>query len=157
MTKLLADVFTHNTTLLHLDLRHNHIGAALVPRLASAFAANHTIRGLHCDGNAMRIDARGFMQVCSNGHLEDADGAGGGLLGGRIVQRDMRQDTGATGEATRVEGSRFRHHGIGAFNGRAWLPLEMNRDNCWVCGQWRAVRRRAARTLRWRPLNGGLS
>ena len=94
MTKLLADVFKHNTTLLHLDLRHNHIGAALVPRLASAFAANHTIRGLHCDGNAMRIDARGFMQVCSNGHLEDADGAGGGLLGGRVVQRDMRQDTG---------------------------------------------------------------
>jgi len=168
---VLCHMFRQNTTLAHLDLRHNNFRPDAVPLLAHALESNHTLRGIHCDGNPMRCDARGFLVPVQNGFLEDADGSGDTLLGGRIVFRDARRearvkeasgqgsggadaDDDADPDADRVRHRtprRLRRPSYLAqphdtvYNGLPWLPHELNRDNCWLCGAWKPVRLCASR------------
>ena len=46
-------------SLRHVDLSHNRLDARAARALGHALEANHALRGLHLEGNAGCVDARG--------------------------------------------------------------------------------------------------
>jgi hypothetical protein len=59
--EVLAKVLKTNTELTHLDISFNRIRANECRILAKALETNHTVIGLHVEGNACIIDAEGFL------------------------------------------------------------------------------------------------
>jgi hypothetical protein len=57
----LAKALGTNKELTHLDISFNRIGPAECSVLAKTLATNHTLIGLHVEGNACVIDAEGFL------------------------------------------------------------------------------------------------
>ena len=68
----LASVLAHNNVLVHLDLSHNQLGEAACQTMARGLATNHTLMGLHMDGNRHVVDPRGFLSIAKP---EDGDAA----------------------------------------------------------------------------------
>ena len=59
--KALEKVFGENTSLLHLDLSNNYFTLEECTLLADSLNCNHTILGLHMDGNDCSVDSKGFL------------------------------------------------------------------------------------------------
>ncbi len=59
----IGTVFRSNTTLLHLDLSNNNFNPEQSRHLKEAVRENHTLYGLHFEGNAGFVDSRGFIQL----------------------------------------------------------------------------------------------
>jgi hypothetical protein len=60
--KELGELFKEKTCgLIHLDISHNNIGSIDCAHLCEEVKANHSILGIHCDGNEMTIDEIGFL------------------------------------------------------------------------------------------------
>lgn len=57
----LARVFGENTSLKHLDLSNNYFNLEECEHLAQSILANHTILGIHMEGNDCRVDSKGFL------------------------------------------------------------------------------------------------
>ncbi len=63
-TKELCDLFKNqNINLLHLDISHNNIGYFDCKQIEIDVKNNHTILGIHVDGNNMYIDELGFIHA----------------------------------------------------------------------------------------------
>eukprot|EP00750_Incisomonas_marina_P019926 INCI3653.2.p1 GENE.INCI3653.2~~INCI3653.2.p1 ORF type:complete len:1249 (+),score=195.68 INCI3653.2:86-3748(+) len=59
-----APILARNLSLLHLDLSGNHFPVSVLKVLAAALAQNHTILGLHMDGESHGfVDSYGFIKV----------------------------------------------------------------------------------------------
>jgi Ran GTPase-activating protein (RanGAP) involved in mRNA processing and transport len=58
-----ADYIYTNETLVHLDISNNSLGQADSNIIATALMNNHTLYGIHYDGNFGYIDPRGFLKV----------------------------------------------------------------------------------------------
>lgn len=58
-----GEAFEVNKTLLHLDLSFNKIGVTDTTIMAEKIRENHTIYGLHFQGNCGRVDSLGFLHV----------------------------------------------------------------------------------------------
>ena len=72
-TNQLCDLF-HNkkTQMLHLDISYNNIGIIDSTAISEHIKDNHTILGIHVDGNDMRVDELGFVfPVDKNEYKED--------------------------------------------------------------------------------------
>jgi hypothetical protein len=59
----LADMLRRNRTLTHLDLSFNHLDRDQCAVLGEALAHNHTLLGLHMDGNACTVTSCGFLAL----------------------------------------------------------------------------------------------
>ena len=60
--KELSEMFKEkNCGLIHLDISHNNINTYDTELIKEEVKANHTILGIHCDGNEMEIDQLGFI------------------------------------------------------------------------------------------------
>ena len=57
----LSHLFGENTSLKHFDLSNNYFNVEECEQLATSICANHTILGIHMEGNDCRVDAQGFL------------------------------------------------------------------------------------------------
>ena len=65
--------------IIHLDISHNNLGKESCSIISQGLASNHTLYGIHVEGNECFIDAKGFMQIenayssiaCSEMHLNN--------------------------------------------------------------------------------------
>jgi len=62
VAKRLAALLKETNRLVHLDLSYNHFNASHCAILAQGVYNNHTLWGLHIDGNAGTLDADGFIR-----------------------------------------------------------------------------------------------
>lgn len=61
--KAFAEYIRSNQSLVHLDMSNNYLGKEDTKIIAEALAQNHTLYGLHYQGNAGYVDSKGFLQV----------------------------------------------------------------------------------------------
>ena len=57
-----ADTFKSNTQLVHLDLSYNSFERRELEVIGEALKENHTLMGLHIEGNEGRLDPQGFIK-----------------------------------------------------------------------------------------------
>eukprot|EP00357_Protocruzia_adherens_P001184 CAMPEP_0115016550 /NCGR_PEP_ID=MMETSP0216-20121206/27513_1 /TAXON_ID=223996 /ORGANISM="Protocruzia adherens, Strain Boccale" /LENGTH=922 /DNA_ID=CAMNT_0002387047 /DNA_START=323 /DNA_END=3091 /DNA_ORIENTATION=+ len=57
----IAAVLSYNTRLLHADLSHNQLNSDHCNLISTRITDNHTLLGLHMDGNDCVLDPHGFM------------------------------------------------------------------------------------------------
>jgi len=57
----LKQMFAENTTLLHIDISHCSLNLNEILIINEGLSNNHTIWGIHCVGNAGKIDQLGFL------------------------------------------------------------------------------------------------
>lgn len=56
-----SEVFVENTTLLHLDMSHNNLETQEIRIMAAGLDQNHSILGIHLQGNEATVNAGGFV------------------------------------------------------------------------------------------------
>ena len=61
----LAETFRNNVKLVHLDISHNQFTGSDCEKLAEGLATNHTLLGLHIEGNYADIDSKGYIHTKS--------------------------------------------------------------------------------------------
>lgn len=59
--KALAEMFRMNSKIVHLDISNNMLGMSDCKELRTGFLENHTILGLHIEGNHAEIDGKGYL------------------------------------------------------------------------------------------------
>jgi hypothetical protein len=59
----IAHSLERNETLLHLDLSQNNFTTCQLEVIAEGLKENHSILGLHMEGNNCSVDPRGFVIV----------------------------------------------------------------------------------------------
>jgi len=100
------NMFIENRTLIHLDLSYNSFSESALKILKEGLKENHTILGLHLQGNKAFIDSKGFL------NLNKDESPSSMHIFSRIplnLQRGMRKEN-------------------------PYLKEEMkNFDNCWIC------------------------
>lgn len=62
-SSVLAEVFTVNVKLIHVDISHNKFTSVDCERLAGGLEKNYTILGLHVEGNHAEIDGKGHLHT----------------------------------------------------------------------------------------------
>lgn len=65
-SKAFSQLFKNNDFLLHLDLSHNGFKEIDCQILSNGLNENHTILGIHLQGNETSVDAKGFLKVGKN-------------------------------------------------------------------------------------------
>ncbi len=107
----LAELLAGQTGLMHLDISFNKLQLPECQTIAAALTNNHSLWGLHVQGNAAHLDAKGFMQLGSMGL------AAAGVASEHITQR--------------INGTRMvvPNPEIG--------DVKMKQTtNCWICEGW---------------------
>jgi hypothetical protein len=56
-----GEALSINTALVHLDLSNNNYNKAICKIIAEDIKQNHTIYGLHMNGNSCQVDSNGFI------------------------------------------------------------------------------------------------
>ena len=70
-TKELCDLFKNkNSKLLHLDISHNNIGYIDCVQIEKDIKHNHSILGIHVDGNEMFADELGFIHAIDKNNYQ---------------------------------------------------------------------------------------
>ena len=59
----LSEMFVENNTLRHVDLRYNSLCRDDCLVVGEGLEHNHTILGLHMEGNMLDVDSLGFLTV----------------------------------------------------------------------------------------------
>jgi hypothetical protein len=103
-------MFKLNKTLIHVDLGHNNIGPDETTQMAKGLVENHTIFGLHFNGNSGFVDNLGFLTPMND--LTKADCA--------VLTRI--QPTLESGIKSKLS-----------------CKLQIN-SNCWICEGWSQVK-----------------
>ena len=106
VSKALAKVMRKNQTLTHLDISHNQFGQRECRVLGLALNSNHTLFGLHLEGNAAYTDARGFIRPRSSTFSA-------------MVTGDLRR----------------LHANIMHYPANDLCELDQS-GGCWLCGGW---------------------
>ncbi|CAK0802441.1 unnamed protein product, partial [Prorocentrum cordatum] len=63
VTRMLSSVLNDCKSLFHLDISYNHFSAEDCDLLADGIRKNHSLWGVHIEGNKAMIDADGFICV----------------------------------------------------------------------------------------------
>lgn len=66
IARAMGDAFSTNTQLVHLDISYNHFTIEECKLMGEGLLTNHTILGLHVEGNCCTLDSRGFINPTSN-------------------------------------------------------------------------------------------
>lgn len=66
VTKAMGEALNTNTKLMHLDISYNHFTIGECKLLGEGLLNNHTILGLHVEGNCCTLDSRGFLLPTSS-------------------------------------------------------------------------------------------
>jgi hypothetical protein len=104
-----------NSRLTHLDLSHNLLSSADCECLGEALLKNHTLMGLHMDGNQSSLDAHGFVLPRDGA---PAKGADAGDATGHVFTRIIAGESCAPN--------------IGGGKGDGWKAG----GHCWICDRW---------------------
>ena len=62
----LSEMFIENKTLRHVDLRYNSLSREDCIAIGEGLEQNHTLLGLHMEGNMLDVDSLGFLTVERN-------------------------------------------------------------------------------------------
>eukprot|EP00928_Gymnodinium_smaydae_P022519 TRINITY_DN18885_c0_g1_i1.p1 TRINITY_DN18885_c0_g1~~TRINITY_DN18885_c0_g1_i1.p1 ORF type:complete len:1190 (+),score=260.08 TRINITY_DN18885_c0_g1_i1:212-3781(+) len=73
--RMLGDIFSDSKVLFHLDLSYNGFSASDCGVLGEGLAANHTLFGLHLNGNDATMDDFGFVKPCVSKAVIGASGS----------------------------------------------------------------------------------
>ena len=103
-------------TLVHLDISHNNLSTIDCEFLSKEVKDNHTILGIHVDGNEMQIDPLGFLKPINNESIEETYYANSQLSYDISKTYEMRK--------THID------------NVRKLRSL----NNCWICDGYREVK-----------------
>jgi Ran GTPase-activating protein (RanGAP) involved in mRNA processing and transport len=104
--------------LVHLDISHNNIPREDCEHLAHCVKSNHTILGIHVDGNEMTIDSLGFLHTYKDKKKED-------YYAKSQIYYQIGSSQGKSLHLSKLKGNKVRK--IRAKN------------NCWICEGWREV------------------
>jgi Ran GTPase-activating protein (RanGAP) involved in mRNA processing and transport len=63
----MSDALMSNTKLVHLDISYNNFTLEECKIIGEGLMNNHTLLGLHVDGNSCVVDSRGFIKPTSSG------------------------------------------------------------------------------------------
>lgn len=101
--------------LMHLDISYNNINYIDCLHLEETVKQNHTLLGIHVDGNDMTIDSLGFIHACKNNeyskyqlHYETEFNKPNNnfMIGNNLIKTKFNKKM-------------------------------KNKNNCWICGNWR--------------------
>ena len=56
-----AEAFKYNQSLIHVDIGHNSLKQKEMDVIAEGLKLNHTILGMHLQGNEAQVDSEGFL------------------------------------------------------------------------------------------------
>ena len=106
--EMLAEVFARCSRLIHLDCSYARLDTPNVhAALSKGLSNNHTLYGLHLDGNYIRIDPRGFLQI------------GGATMPHTMSLSDLSCGTLQSGHEISGDVSKHGHD-----------------NRCWICEEW---------------------
>ena len=118
--KELCDYFTNSSLsslkcmLVHLDISHNHISYEDCEYIATYIKTNHSILGIHVDGNDMNIDALGFIHPNHTGDVNHNQHYGKNIL-------SYSMNTSHAVMKSKIDAVRKIR----------------NKNNCWICEGWK--------------------
>ena len=58
-----AECFKKNIDLIHVDISHNNLRTFEMAIIAEGLKSNHTMLGMHINGNEAVIDHKGFIEA----------------------------------------------------------------------------------------------
>jgi len=119
----LGSIFRDCAMLLHLDISYNNFGAEDCSLLADCLIQNHTLWGLHVEGNAAVLDADGFLHVLRDTYVETSNGSppvcrrsrstrgrrGGGKVVGKKAKAKVKKLKGSNNYADDVQDKRLEY------------------------------------------------
>lgn len=79
-SKLFAEKLSQtfkDDNLIHLDISHNNLSKESCSIIAQGLAGNHSLFGLHVEGNECAVDPQGYLQIenpekaCSEMHINN--------------------------------------------------------------------------------------
>ena len=115
-TRELCELFKNeNIELLHLDISHNNIGYVDCAQIAIDVKNNHTILGIHVDGNDMFIDELGFIYAYEKNQYEQNH-----FASSQIFYRIDNENPLIKSNIINVKKIRGKNH-------------------CWICEGWNEV------------------
>ena len=68
----ICQVLSHNRSLLHLDLSYNYLTLKEANCFAESIRSNHTLLGIHVEGNYSSVNANGFVEIDSMPKLRES-------------------------------------------------------------------------------------
>ena len=115
-TQLCELFHNKNTELLHLDISYNNINYIDSKSISENIKENHTILGIHVDGNNMWVDELGFVYPIEKNKYKENYFANSQIFY-RISEENALIKSGA------INTKKLR-----------------NKNNCWICEGWREVK-----------------
>ena len=104
-----------NLKIIHIDISHNNLSNIDCKFLSNEIKNNHSILGLHVDGNEMEIDSLGFINPLDNNNKKSEYFANSHLYYNMNENYNIRK--------TNID--TIRNH--------------RNKNNCWICEGWREI------------------
>lgn len=68
----ICQILANNKTLLHLDLSYNYLTLKEANAFADSIKSNHTLLGIHIEGNYSSVNANGFVEIDSMPKLRES-------------------------------------------------------------------------------------
>ena len=116
-TSQLCELFHSKTTeLLHLDISYNNINAVDAKAISEHIKDNHTILGIHVDGNDMWVDELGFVYPIEKSKYKQNH-----FAQSQIFYRITNKHPLASSNIINVQKIR-------------------SKNNCWICEGWREIK-----------------
>jgi hypothetical protein len=106
-----------NCGLIHLDISHNNINAVDALHICEEVKANHSILGIHCDGNEIDIDELGFMNSLDKNNIDKISHYANSQIYYRIDEEHSLIKTNIL-NVRRIRG----------------------KNHCWICEGWREIK-----------------
>lgn len=116
----LGDFFTQSSnSLLHLDISHNNINYYDCLHLQTEVIHNHSILGIHVEGNQMSIDDLGFIKA--------------------TVKDSVSENHFAYSQISYGINDKLNHLNNKLSTSRLVREIK-SKNNCWICEGWREVK-----------------
>lgn len=115
----LGVLFKESSSLLHLDISHNNINFVDSQHLSKEVVHNHSILGIHVDGNEMAIDDLGFITAVKKEDLQENFYASSQIyyeINSPLTKFNKKLNTSQIVRSIR------------------------SKNNCWICEGWREVK-----------------
>ena len=123
-TKELCELFLNkDTELLHLDISYNNINYTDAEKIAENIKQNHTILGIHVDGNEMEVDELGFVYPIDKNNYKPNH-----FANSQVFYRISNDHPLSKSNVLNVQ--KIKH-----------------KNNCWICEGWKEVK------FRYKPHN----
>ena len=116
-TKELCELFLNkDTELLHLDISYNNINYIDAEKIAEHIKQNHTILGIHVDGNEMEVDELGFVYPIDKNNYKPNH-----FANSQVFYRISNDHPLSKSNVLNVQ--KIKH-----------------KNNCWICEGWKEVK-----------------